>query len=98
MTRLYCADILECENFLYEDLDTLIEYAKQNTSEFVTYTDIELVSVEHGDDGLEITYKVVDEYDENDNEIVVTKKETFNIDYKQMMVTVPEVHQFFKSA
>ena len=98
MTRLYCADILKCEDFLYEDLDTLIEYARQNTSEFVTYSDIELIEVKHGDNGLEITYKVIDEYDENDNEVWVTKTESFEIEYQQMMVTVPEVHQFFKSA
>ena len=96
--RLYCADIIKCENFLYEDTDTLLEYARQNTSEFITYSDFELVSVEHGDEGLEITYKMVDDYDADDNEIIVTKKESFEITYEQMMVTVPEVHQFFKSA
>jgi hypothetical protein len=98
MTRLYCADILKCEDFLYEDLDTLIEYAKQNPSEFVIYTDIEDVEVKHGDDGLEITYKMIDEYDENDEPVWKYRTESFDIEYQQMMVTVPEVHQFFKSA
>jgi ABC-type phosphate/phosphonate transport system substrate-binding protein len=86
--RLYCADIIKCEDFLYEDMDTLIEYARQNTSEFITYTDFELVEIKHGDDGLEITYKVVDDYDEDDNEVIVTKTESFEIEYPQMMVTV----------
>jgi len=86
--RLYCADIIKCEDFLYEDMDTLIEYARQNPSEFVTFSDIELIEIKHGDDGLEITYKMVDEYDEDDNEVWVTKTESFDIEYSQMMVTV----------
>jgi|1048.fasta_scaffold11173_7 hypothetical protein len=86
--RLYCADIIKCEDFLYEDMETLIEYARQNPSEFVTYTDIELIEVKHGDEGLEITYKVVDDYDEDDNEVWVTKTESFDLEYPQMMVTV----------
>jgi len=86
--RLYCADIFKCEDFLYEDMDTLIEYARQNPSEFVTFSDIELIEIKHGDDGLEITYKMVDEYDEDDNEVWVTKTESFDIEYSQMMVTV----------
>lgn len=86
--RLYCADIIKCNDFMYEDMDTLIEYARQNPSEFVTYTDIELVEIKHGDEGLEITYKMVDDYDEDDNEVWVTKTESFEIEYPQMMVTV----------
>lgn len=86
--RLYCADIIKCNDFMYEDMETLIEYARQNPSEFVTYTDIELIEVKHGDDGLEITYKVVDDYDENDNEVWATKTESFDLEYPQMMVTV----------
>ena len=86
--RLYCADIIKCNDFMYEDMETLIEYARQNPSEFVTYTDIELIEVKHGDDGLEIPYKVVDDYDENDNEVWATKTESFDLEYPQMMVTV----------
>ena len=86
--RLYCADIIKCNDFMYEDMETLIEYARQNPSEFVTYTDIELIEVKHGDDGLEITYKVVDDYDENDNEVWATKTESFDLEYPQMMETV----------
>jgi len=86
--RLYCADIIKCNDFMYEDMETLIEYARQNPSEFVTYTDIELIEVKHGDEGLEITYKVVDDYDEDDNEVWVTKTESFDLEYPQMMVTV----------
>jgi hypothetical protein len=86
--RLYCADIIKCNDFMYEDMETLIEYARQNPSEFVTYTDIELIEVKHGDEGLEITYKVVDDYDEDDNAVWVTKTESFDLEYPQMMVTV----------
>lgn len=86
--RLYCADIIKCNDFMYEDMETLIEYARQNPSEFVTYSDVELIEIKHGDEGLEITYKVIDEYDENDNEVWVTKTESFELEYPQMMVTV----------
>jgi hypothetical protein len=83
---------------MYEDMDTLIEYARQNPSEFVTYSDMELIEIKHGDEGLEITYKTIDEYDENDNEILKTETETFDIESAQMMVTVPDISELFKSA
>ena len=86
--RLYCADIIKCEDFLYDDLDTLIQYATENASEFVTYSDVEVIEVIHGDNGLQITFKTVDDYDEDGNEIYATKVESFDIEYTQMMVTV----------
>ena len=96
MSNLYCADIIQCEGFIYEDLDTLVEYARQNPKEFVIYSDIELVEVKRGDEGLDITYTMVDDYDDNDNPIMVTKTETFDIEYKQMMVTVKSIHELLK--
>jgi hypothetical protein len=85
--RLYCADIIKCEDFLYEDDDTLIAYATENPDEFIGKVYEEIVSVDT-EDGLRITYTMVDDYDENDNEILKTETETFDIEYTQMMVTV----------
>jgi hypothetical protein len=85
--RLYCADIIKCENFLYEDDDTLIAYALENPEEFIGKYYEEIVSVDT-EDGLRITYTKVDDYDEDENEILKTETETFDIEYTQMMVTV----------
>lgn len=88
MARLYNADIIECEDYLYESLDALIEYAKTNPKEFVVYSDVEVVSVDTETGELRITYKMIDEYDENDVEIWVTKTDTFDYKFKGMMTLV----------
>lgn len=95
--RLYCADIIKCEDFLYEDHDTLIAYAIENPDEFIGshYEEVTKVEVE---DGLEITFTRVDDYDDDGNEILKTETEKFDIEYTQMMVTVPDVRSLFKSA
>jgi hypothetical protein len=95
--RLYCADIIKCEDFLYEDHDTLIAYAIENPDEFIGKVYEEIISVDV-EDGLRITYTMVDDYDENDNEILKTEIETFDIEHSQMMVTVPDIRELFKSA
>ena len=88
MTRLYNADIVECEESLYENLDALIEYAKKYPSEFVTYTDIEVVEVKINDDSeLQIDY-LLNDIDDNDNDVQVPKSETFSYSYKDMMTLV----------
>lgn len=95
--RLYCADIIKCNDFLYEDDDTLIAYATENPDEFIGKSYEEIISVDT-EDGLRITYTRVDDYDENDNEILKTETETFEIEYTQMMVTVPELPSIFRVA
>jgi hypothetical protein len=95
--RLYCADIVKCNDFLYEDDDTLIAYAIENPDEFIGKVYEEIISVDT-EDGLRITYTMIDDYDENDNEILKTETETFDIEYTQMMVTVPDIRELFKSA
>jgi hypothetical protein len=95
--RLYCADIIKCEDFLYEDHDTLVAYATENPDEFIGKFYEEITSVDT-EDGLRITYTQVDDYDENDNPVLKTVTETFDIEYSQMMVTVPDVRDLFKSA
>lgn len=96
--RLYCADIIKCNDFLYEDHDTLIAQAIDNPDEFVTsYEDI--VSVEINDDGdLEIKYVYVYDYDDNENELTRIETETFDIEYTQMMVQVPVTPSIFRIA
>lgn len=95
--RLYCADIIKCNDFLYEDHDTLIAYATENPDEFIGkyYEEVTNVDVE---DGLRITYTRVEDFDEKDNEIYSTHTETFDIEYTQMMVTVPDMSGIFKIA
>jgi hypothetical protein len=88
MARLYNMDIVECEDGLYESLDALVEYAKANPKEFVVYSDVEVVSVDTETGELRIVYKMIDEYDENDNEVWVTKTETFEYNLKDMMTLV----------
>lgn len=88
MKRLYNADIIECEGYLYESRDALIEYAKKHASEFVVYSDIEVQEVKINDDmELQIDYSMKD-YDENDNEVEVFKSETFSYSFKGMMTLV----------
>ena len=97
--RLYCADIIKCNDFLYEDQDTLIAQAIENPDEFIGKNYEEIVSVEINDDGdLEIKYTQVDDYDEDDNEILKTETETFDIEYTQMMVQVPVTPSIFRIA
>jgi hypothetical protein len=87
MKRLYEMDIVECEGSLYASLDALVEYARKDPSAFVIFTDIELVDVEIND-GLSITYKMVDEHDKDDNPIVVTKIDTFDYEWSSMLTLV----------
>ena len=87
MKRLYQMDIVECEGSLYESLDALVEYARTDPSAFVIHTNIELVDVEIND-GLSITYKIVDAYDEEDNDIWVTKIDTFDYEWSSMLTLV----------
>lgn len=88
MARLYNADIIECEDALYESLDALIEYAKAHASEFVVYSDIEVEDVKINDQGdLQIDY-LMNDIDENDNDIQVHKSETFSYKWKEMMTLV----------
>ena len=86
--RLYCADIIKCNDFLYEDDDTLIAQALENPSEFIGKSYEEIVSVDTEEGELRIVYTKVDDYDEDDNEILKNETETFEIEYTQMMVTV----------
>lgn len=91
MSRLYCADIIKCDDALYESEDTLVEYAIQHPEEFIVYSDAELLDATIGDDGLEITYKFLDEYDENDEAVYKIETESFDIERVEMMVAVPEL-------
>lgn len=86
--RLYCADIIKCNDFLYEDDDTLIAQALENPSEFIGKSYEEIVSVDTEEGELRIVYTKVDDYDEDDNEILKNETDTFEIEYTQMMVTV----------
>lgn len=88
MPRLYNADVIECEDYLYESLDALIEYAKNNPSDFVVYKNVEVDDVKINDNGdLQIDYSM-DDIDENDNDIIVHKSETFSYKWKGMMTLV----------
>lgn len=88
---LYNQDILECEGGLYEDAETLVTYAKQHFSEFIIYSQVELVDARYENGELVIEYKM-DSYDDNDNEIVVVEKETFEVAPRDMMTTVRLTH------
>lgn len=87
MKRLYQMDIVECEGSLYASLDALVEYARKDPSAFIVFTDFELVDIEIND-GLSITYKIVDEYDKDDNAIWVTKIDTFDYEWSSMLTLV----------
>lgn len=88
MARLYNMDIVKCEDALYESLDALVEYAKEQPETFITYTNAEVTDVKINDDGeLQIDY-LLEDYDENDNEIKVAKSETFSYEWGEMMTLV----------
>lgn len=88
--RIYWSDIIECEDQLFEDADALEAVARQTPECFISdwSYNYELVSVELNDE-LEITYTETDTYDENGDEVRVTKKETFSYNYsKELAVLV----------
>jgi hypothetical protein len=88
MTNLYNQDIIECEGELYEDATALIAYATENFRDFIIDSDAELVEV-RCDYALVIEYKTVDDYDADDNPIIKTVKDEFEITPKYLMVKVP---------
>ena len=88
--RIYWSDIIECEDQLFEDADALEAVATEHPECFISdwNYNYELVSVELNDK-LEITYTETDTYDENGDEVRVTKKETFSYNYsKELAVLV----------
>jgi hypothetical protein len=87
---LYNQDVIECEGALYEDAETLVTYAKEHYKEFIVYSDVEILDVRY-DGELIIEYRT-DSYDENDNEIKVVEKETFEVTPRDMMTTVRITH------
>lgn len=89
MTHLYNADIIKCEDMLFQNLDALIEYARQNPSVFIVYRDVELVSVHRDDDSGDLVIVwMMEDIDENDNDIMVERTETFPIEFADLMVLV----------
>jgi hypothetical protein len=90
--RIYWADIIECEEQLFEDLDTLVAVATETPECFITgWSDNELVSVDTNDEmELVITYTTIDDYDDNGDEIRKTETESFGYNYqKELAVLVP---------
>ena len=87
MANLYNADIIKCEDMLFQNLDTLIEYARQNPSVFIVYRDVELVKVDRDDDSGDLVIVfMMEDIDENDNDIMVERTETFPIEFADLMV------------
>jgi hypothetical protein len=90
--RIYWADIIECEEQLFESLDALIAVATETPECFITgWSDQELVSVDTNEEmELVITYTTTDDYDDNGDEILKTETESFRYDYqKELAVLVP---------
>jgi hypothetical protein len=81
--------LIECEGELYEDATALIAYATENFRDFIIDSDAELVEVRYEDGNLVIEYKTVDDYDADDNPIIKTVKDEFEITPKYLMVKVP---------
>jgi hypothetical protein len=79
--------MVECEDVFYEDLDALVAYATEHTNSFIFDSTLELEKVEIVDD-LEITYRTIDDIDDNDNEVWVTKTEKFSYSYKELVTVV----------
>jgi len=91
--RIYWADIIECEDQFFEDLDVLIAVATETPENLVIgwarLSDPEIVSVDTNDEGeLVITYSVVDDYDEDGNDIRTTETETFPYNYSKEIATL----------
>lgn len=87
--RIYWSDIVECEDQLFEDTEALEAVALQDPELFITYwnSDYELVSVEVTDE-LEITYTEIDSYDDNGEEVRVTKTEKFSYSYSNQLAVL----------
>jgi len=84
--RIYWQDIIKCEEQLFESLDALVQIATETTSIFISYFDSEseVESVEITEEGLEIWFTTLDEYDEDDNPVMKSQAETFPIEYLEM--------------
>lgn len=90
--RIYWSDIIECEDQLFEDLDTLIAVATETPECFSFWDpDNEIVSVDVNDEmELVITYSTIDDYDDNGDEIRKTQVEKLEYSYsKELAVLVP---------
>jgi len=88
---LYNSDIVKVNDYLYDNIDTAISYIKENwISEldigYFSSEDVELVSVEHGDTGIVVTYLAVGYYE--DSAVKKEIQEILEVSYTSMMVTV----------
>lgn len=91
--RIYWADIIECEEQLFENLDALIAVATETPENFIwgwsRLEDAEIVSVDTNEEmELVVTYSQVDEYDENGDEVRTTETETFPYTYAKEIATL----------
>tara|TARA_B110000503_G_scaffold88259_1_gene133822 strand:- start:7335 stop:7610 length:276 start_codon:yes stop_codon:yes gene_type:complete len=87
--RIYWANLVICEDQLFESLDALVAVAIESPEAFVGtwHHSNELVSVEITD-ALEISYTSLDSYDENDKEIRKTEVEKFDFDQRKEMAVL----------
>lgn len=89
--RIYWADIIECEDQLFESLDALIAVATETPECFISYWhhDNEVVSVEIGEGGdLIINYSTFDDYDSEGNETRVIESEKFPYNYNKELAVI----------
>lgn len=90
--RIYWADIVECENQLFENLDALVAVATETPECLYHYwdSDNEIVKVEITEKGLEVTYSSIEDYDDEGNEIREETTDTFSYEHsKELAVLVP---------
>ena len=87
--RIYWADVVTCEDQLFESLDALVAVATESPESFLSsWPDYnELVSVEITD-ALEITYTTVADYDDDNNEIRKTEVDKFDFDQRKEMAVL----------
>ena len=89
--RIYWADIIECEDQLFESLDALVAVATETPECFITgwNHDDEVVSVEISEEmKLIINYSTFDDYDDEGNEVRVTESESFSYDYNKELAVI----------
>lgn len=89
MGRIYYQDIIKCDDMLFEDLDTLIQHATENYSDWCSvnrsYTELVKVFRDEKSGDLVIQYK----YDDDEEEgITEPREDTFEVTWTELTTTV----------
>ena len=79
MKKFFESAALKCDGRVFENEQTLVEYAKNHIQEFVVYSGAEPSSISINGEELLIKYTIED-FDENDQDITSTLEDSFPVE------------------